>query len=293
MWTADKIIYNGIDTYIKAYQGNTLVWEKTIPIEPTDDITLPYVTFRAEEANSQISLNLKSSNQTFEYSKDKTTWKTFSKYGDVSYLNLTNIGDEVYLRGKLVGNNTSSDYTQFVLRGKIAAYGNCNALWDYENLDAPLKPYCGYKMFDNDNSLLDGALTKTPLLPATTLAESCYEFMFGNCELLKNVPEILPATTLAERCYNGMFYQCGPITKAPMLPATTLAAGCYEYMFYACRSLNEITCLATDMSTPGYLNYWVTAVSSNGTFYKNPSMTTWTTGEFGIPSGWTVLDYTA
>ena len=88
MWTADKIIYNGIDTYIKAYKGNTLVWEKTIPIEPTDDITLPYVTFRAEEANSQISLNLKSSNQTFEYSKDKTTWKTFSKYGDVSYLSL-------------------------------------------------------------------------------------------------------------------------------------------------------------------------------------------------------------
>lgn len=33
---------------------------------------------------------------------------------------------------------------------------------------------------------------------------------------------------------------------------------------------------------------WTHGVASTGTFVKNATMTNWTTGKNGIPSGWTV-----
>ena len=42
-----------------------------------------------------------------------------------------------------------------------------------------------------------------PVLPATTLAESCYEGMFNQCYNIK--PLALPATVLANNCYKDMF----------------------------------------------------------------------------------------
>jgi len=63
-------------------------------------------------------------------------------------------------------------------------------------------------------------------------------------------------------------------------------------MFAGCTSLQEITCLATDISRQDCIYYWVNNVPSGGTFYKAPGIE-WPTGTSGIPSGWTVLDYTA
>ena len=90
---------------------------------------------------------------------------------------------------------------------------------------------CYTSMFGNCTSL-----TTAPELPATTLADGCYYDMFGNCTSLTTAPE-LPATTLASYCYSGMFSGCTSLTTAPELPATTLADYCYYYMFYGCKSL--------------------------------------------------------
>ena len=54
--------------------------------------------------------------------------------------------------------------------------------------------------------------------------------MFYNCESLSEAPS-LPATTLANNCYNQMFYGCKLLTTAPLLPATSLADYCYSSMF--------------------------------------------------------------
>ena len=51
--------------------------------------------------------------------------------------------------------------------------------------------------------------------------------------------------------------------------------------------------LATDISATGCLTDWVSGVSSTGTFTKAASMTALPTGNSGIPSGWTVVDYGA
>ena len=130
--------------------------------------------------------------------------------------------------------------------------------------------------------------TAPSVLPATKLADYCYYGMFAGCTGLTSVPT-LPATTLTDSCYRRMFQDCTGLTRAPELPATRLAYECYQYMFYNCTSLNYIKCLATDISSSDCTGNWVYNVASTGTFVKDASMTSWTTGESGIPSGWTVV----
>ena len=217
-WTPDISPATGNVEYVAKYIATE------IPSGP--DLTAPYVTFVAEQAGSTLYTNIKNYNVSIQYSTDKTTWQTLS-----STITLSNIGDEVYVRGKLLKNNTSSEYIQFRMTGKIAAYGNCNAIWNYEDLNAPLTTYCGTQLFKDCTSL-----TKAPELPATTLAERCYDQMFYGCTGLTTAPE-LPATTLANYCYYNMFRNCTSLTTAPELPATTLANYCYQYMFNGCTGL--------------------------------------------------------
>jgi hypothetical protein len=136
------------------------------------------------------------------------------------------------------------------------------------------------------------ALTTAPALPATTLANNCYYQMFYGCSSLTTAPE-LPATTLANNCYRDMFYTCSSLTTAPELPATTLVSYCYNRMFNGCTNLNYVKCLATDISASACTTGWLNAVASTGTFVKDASMSSWTTGVDGIPSGWTVQDAAA
>ena len=133
------------------------------------------------------------------------------------------------------------------------------------------------------------SLTTAPELPVTTLADYCYANMFQNCTSLTQVPA-LPATTLANHCYSNMFQGCTSLTTAPVLPATTLVDNCYSQIFRNCTSLNYIKCLATDISAYDCTWNWTSGVASTGTFVKNPNMTSWTTGDNGIPTGWTVQD---
>jgi hypothetical protein len=139
-------------------------------------------------------------------------------------------------------------------------------------------------MFDGCTSLVNA-----PELPATTLADRCYYYMFYDCTSLVNAPK-LPATTLADRCYYYMFYGCTGLTQAPELPATTLVSNCYAYMFYGCSKLNYIKAMFTTTPSATYTSSWVDGVASTGTFVKNKNATWNVTGVHGIPSGWSVVN---
>ena len=143
---------------------------------------------------------------------------------------------------------------------------------------------CYAYMFENCTSL-----TTAPELPATTLTFFCYSSMFVGCTSLTTAPK-LPATTLETMCYNNMFMGCTSLTTAPELPATTLKFMCYYGMFRNCTSLNYIKCLATDISVSSCTNNWVNGVAATGTFVKAADMTSWTEGKDGIPEGWTVVN---
>ena len=75
------------------------------------------------------------------------------------------------------------------------------------------------------------------------------------------------------------------------MTATTLANMCYRTMFSGCTNLNSITCLATDISASNCTDNWVVGVAANGIFVKSASMSSWSSGGYGIPSGWVVQDY--
>ena len=126
----------------------------------------------------------------------------------------------------------------------------CTGLTDASKLLLPattLKDYCYYYMFSNCTNLL-----KAPSIPATTLAQRCYSNMFRSCTSLTTAPA-LPVTTLASGCYYNMFYGCTSLTTASELPATTLASECYYNMFYGCTSLTTAPQLpATTLATYCY-----------------------------------------
>lgn len=178
---------------------------------------------------------------------------------------------------------------QTSLEGKNDVYRNlfnrCTKLVSAENLSLPattLADYCYSYMFYDCSGL-----TSAPELPSTTLASSCYDYMFYHCTSLTSAPE-LPATTLANNCYFYMFSGCTSLTTAPALPATTLKSYCYGYMFQGCTNLSYIKAMFTTTPSTTYTRYWVKGVKSRGTFIKNSAATWDVTGDDGIPTGWTV-----
>ena len=165
-------------------------------------------------------------------------------------------------------------------------FQGCSSLTTAPQLPATtLAKNCYREMFQGCTSL-----TTATELPATTLATLCYCDMFVGCTSLTTVPQ-LPATTLAQDCYHSMFVGCTSLTTVPVLSATTLEQYCYQFMFQGCTSLSAITCLATDISASNCTINWVNGVAASGTFTKDANMTSWTTGDNGIPSGWSIQDY--
>lgn len=147
---------------------------------------------------------------------------------------------------------------------------------------------CYMQMFRNCTSL-----TRAPQFRVESTAYRCCYNMFRKCSGLKDVSGIeLPAMTLSVDCYRELFRECSNLAvDAPVLPAPTLVQECYKQMFSDAK-VTSITCLATDITAPNCLENWVSNIKTgNGTFYKAPGMTSWTTGASGIPSGWTVVDY--
>ena len=193
---------------------------------------------------------------------------------------------------------------------------NCSKLLTAPKLPADTIPgYAYYSMFRNCSSL-----TKAPELPATTIVvgndTNQYSRMFAGCTSLTEAPE-LPALTIPSSGYSYMFSGCTKLVIGPNLPATnfigngqhyaymfakdskletvalalpaeTLKTSGYTGMFSGCTKLNRIKCLATDISASNCTTGWVSGVAATGTFIKDASMTGWTSGANGIPTGWTV-----
>ena len=173
----------------------------------------------------------------------------------------------------------------FDISGKCNLKGNCMSMLFGDNaannLSLTGKDYAFYELFYNCTNIVNvsenflpattladycygfmfsgcSSLTTAPALPATTLASSCYRGMFRNCFSLTTVPE-LPATTLKTYCYGVMFQGCSSLTTAPYLPATTLASSCYYGMFSNCTNLTTAPYLpATTLASSCYNSmFWV------------------------------------
>ena len=231
--------------------------------------------------------------RTIEYKKNDGEWTSItSTTGDSASSISVVSGDTVQFRG----NNSSYSNVSYTISFSASTAGfklsgNIMSLikssgFEMENTLSSGRTFLG--LFRACTGLTDASQL---ILPATTLADSCYRDMFGGCTSLTTAPE-LPATILANYCYHQMFIRCTSLTTAPELPATTLANYCYNEMFRACSKLNYIKCLATSVSATNCKSNWVYGVASSGTFVKSPNITesTWGRSNSGIPSNWTVQD---
>ena len=232
-WNSKSIDYSKIPLTFEILSGGTITWTST----NSKNIT------------------------TLEYSKNSGEWVEITSSTSGTPITVS-AGDTVQFRG----NVSSTRYNMF--GDSLAKYkikGNIMSL-----------------LSKNDFTTIRALETDFTF---TSLFSPAY--YLNNTGLTDASKLVLPATTLALSCYASMFAYCTSLTTAPELPATTLAKRCYNGMFQGCSSLNYIKCLATDISASNCTGNWVSGVASTGTFVK-ASGTSWTTGVNGIPTGWTV-----
>ena len=240
---------------VRVYKNGGQIRPETVP-----PVWWDYLCFTAEESNSSVGLkrNSISTDLRLEISYDKSSWTDYTIWNTIT---LANVWDKVYMRNKsetqTVFSINQSLYYSFTMTWKIWASGDVNYLLCKNSTTSV---GCFYGLF-----MWCSSLTRSPELPATTLAESCYSHMFDGCSSLATAPQLpatevgsnsyeymfswctslttapeLPATTLANRCYENMFLGCTSLTTAPELPATTLMSNCYNSMFSWCTSLTTI-----------------------------------------------------
>ena len=230
----------------KIISGGTIVWRasntsiaKTISYSKDNGDTWTNIT--ATEDGTNISVNLgdviifKGDNS--RYASGLLTYNAFQTTGDTLFSVQGNIMSLIDSTGFATAETLTDSYTFCKL------FYNCAGLTSAENLILPattLADSCYHTMFYNCASL-----TAAPELPATTLTEYCYAYMFQGCTSLTTAPA-LPATTLATSCYQSMFESCISLTTVPKLPATALTEYCYAGMFYGCSNLTTAPALLSE-----------------------------------------------
>ena len=210
-----------------------------------------YVTFTAdsEQGFTFVKSGEYSGDLTgFEYSVGNSAWTSIPDAGLTEPVKFGGDLGTFRLRGINQSGTAGARTVKFSNNTPVACSGDIRTLIDYTQ----------YKTVDTGSAkfgfLFNGCtqLTTAPMLPATKLADNCYEGMFYGCTALTNAPA-LPATELTERCYYSMFYGCTALKSAPALPAEQLAKWCYYSMFYGCTALKSAPALpATELADNCY-----------------------------------------
>ena len=291
--TASQLDREGYVEFTDGYTTQTLnILQENIPFEDR------YLTLKVTSDGAirwKHFPNASTSAKTISYSTDMgESWTTITSTSGGTTFNV-NAGDKVMLRGYNESYAISkTGYTGFDSSGlsNAASYeiqGNIMSLisGDYFKESSVLS---GTYNFCSIFKLSSATSAKNLILPTTTLTSYCYRAMFSKAHSMAEAPA-LPATTLAVGCYWYMFEEC-PITKAPDLNVLTVSKEAYGGMFLGCTELNYIKCMATNITATSAVTSWVSGVTtgSTGVFVKNSSMSSWTRGKDGIPSGWTVFD---
>ena len=226
------------------------------------------LTIEAAVAGATVTFKNKASG-TVTFKQDGGASQTIPVGGTVSII-LASAGSKV----EFFGDNTT--------------YGPSDNEADCSNISCSADCY----VYGNVMSLVNSS----GYASADTLSETyTFAYLFCRNDKIKNKTGydlLLPATTLASSCYKYMFYDCKGLTTAPVLPAPTLVENCYYSMFYYCSSLKSVTCLATNINASDCTKNWLNNVSVGGTLYKAAGVT-WPNGSSGVPGSWSVEDYVA
>lgn len=222
-----------------------------------------HLDFTAEEANSTVALTKTGTpaDVSLEYSiDDGSTWSDF--IAGTTTVTLSNIGDKMMLRAKNVNpvfGSSSSAYHKFTGTGQLSVSGNIMGIISSEATSG----HVAYSINHGLRNLFQGM---TALVDASGLE--------------------IPFTSIAGTAsFARMFENCTNLTKGPKIEWSAITNNyTMDYYFSGCSSLQEITFTSYEGNCSW--TSWVNGVPTGGTIYKNGSST-------GIPSGWTMLPYSA
>lgn len=123
------------------------------------------------------------------------------------------------------------------------------------------------------------------------MAKNCFMSCFRETAI-KKLPQ-LPAKTLANTCYGYMFAGCKGLTKQEgwYLPCESFnisqTKGCYNYMFSNCTNLVEMYTKQSNISKDYNLK-WLENINTQGTLFMNRNSTQTTFDWTVKPSNWSV-----
>lgn len=220
---------------------------------------------------------------TLEYSKDKSTWTTFTMSRGASTSVVLEEGEKLYFRSesgifnKFTNNSTTDAYTRFSASQNCSLGGNILTLVKYTDIDTAkgwnnnfAKMFYGVTTIVSVGNIIPegttigdygcyqmffgcSALTTVNSLPSTQIGDYGYFGMFQNCTSLTSPPSTLPSSQVGNNTYGNMFYGCTSLVTPPSLPATTLTASSYSNMFYNCTAITTAPALpATTLEGTSY-----------------------------------------
>ena len=211
------------------------------------ELYAPYLTFTAEGEQKFMMTTTGGYDLSdkFQYSVNEGDWKTVEKGKEVTFGgdkgNLRLRGTNPYGTAPAGYGYAYSTITFTEPTVNVACTGDIRTLLDWRNYAAVATNQARFLYLFYGCKVL----TSAPKLPATNLANYCYNGMFSGCTKLESAPE-LPATTLARSCYESMFSGCTKLTSAPALPAKELATSCYSSMFSNCTNLESAPALPAE-----------------------------------------------
>ena len=212
---------------------SSVVTQSTADIDYSGD----YLTITSTSANNQVKLksNTSWSSATIDFSTDGgSTWTSVaaSSSGNGNAVATLNNGDKLIMRHT---GSIGSGNTQIYCSGSYTVSGNLASLQFGDNFDV-----------SGQTAQEFGSLFKqTPVTSAkglylgaySTMSAYSFRYMFQNCTSLTKAPSTLPATTLANNCYQGMFNGCTALTSAPSISATSVPSSAFSDMFQNCNRL--------------------------------------------------------
>ena len=183
-------------------------------------------------------------------------WKAGEFYEKEAEFLILKAGTKVLIKG----NQGETKGCSIIFSDDCQVFGNVMSLvyWDDFSSRTELTIDFAFQYLFHENYHLVNHPTLDILLPATTITEGAYAYMFDGCTKLERAPE-LPAVNVPDLCYDTMFGYCESLIKTPtVLPAENVASHAYLSMFYACSSIKEgpeIMAKTTGTNSMGYMFY--------------------------------------
>lgn len=229
MWNADYISYKGNTNFIRAYQGEELVWERfkswtdePFWIENINDY--PILFFVREGCIIRNRMDYRSGDILFSF--DKENWEGVH---DIHYQGQVTIPPhtKMWLINDTDGIDFEAHPTDLSHIYNLFNILNVQGSWDESN-------FAEFNVGGNLHSIVYNWNDKV----RNAITDYAFMGIFSRMKVVDASQLLLPSINLTTGCYRGMFDGCRSLTKAPVLPPK-LHLGSYscEDMFMGCDSL--------------------------------------------------------